>query len=56
MMIADQFPVPKVGFEEIDTNDSGFISYYELAQFLKTTVYPGKAIKNSNSVSKTVSI
>ena len=35
LMIADQFPAPKVSFDEVDTNGSGFISYPEFAAFLK---------------------
>ena len=34
-MIADQFPAPKVAFEHVDTNGSGFISFLEFCTFLK---------------------
>ena len=44
MIFADLFPAPKVAFESVDTNESGFISYYDFSQFLKAT-YPGKAMK-----------
>ena len=55
MILADLFPPPKVAFEEVDTNDSGFISYYEFSQFLKAT-YPGKAIRAVISIQKLLCI
>ena len=39
-MIADQFPAPKIAFDDVDTNGSGFISYDEFATFLKAK-HPG---------------